>query len=259
MGKLKELENRILPFVSIALLLVFWQVLTMIGIGGKALPSPVAVYNEAVRIFTTNIAGKSIWMHIFYSVRRVLTAYLLAFVTGLPLGLYMGWNKTFDKIVKPVFEILRPIPPIAWIPLAILWLGIGEGPKVFICYVGAFVIFVLNAYTGMRYTDSLLIDASRTFGATRKQQFFNVALPASLPSIFAGVQNALSMAWMCVLAAEMVGAREGVGFLIINGMDLNRPAMIIVGMIIIGLIGTILAIAMRWLERVLCPWRRELV
>ena len=259
MGKLKELENRILPFVSIALLLVFWQVLTMIGIGGKALPSPVAVYNEAVRIFTTNIAGKSIWMHIFYSVRRVLTAYLLAFVTGLPLGLYMGWNKTFDKIVKPVFEILRPIPPIAWIPLAILWLGIGEGPKVFICYVGAFVIFVLNAYTGMRYTDSLLIDASRTFGANRKQQFFNVALPASLPSIFAGVQNALSMAWMCVLAAEMVGAREGVGFLIINGMDLNRPAMIIVGMIIIGLIGTILAIAMRWLERVLCPWRRELV
>lgn len=261
MGKLKEIDitKKVLPFISILLLLVFWQVLTMMGIGGKSLPAPFEVIQEAKRIFTVKIAGNNIWMHIFYSVRRVLSAYVLAFVTGLPLGLYMGWNRTFDKIVKPIFELLRPIPPIAWIPLAILWLGIGEGPKIFICYVGAFVIFVLNAYTGMRYTDQLLIDATRTFGATRRQQFFNVALPASLPSIFAGVQNALSMAWMCVLAAEMVGAREGVGFIIINGMDLNRPAMIIVGMIIIGVIGTILAILMRWLERVMCPWRRELV
>jgi len=255
----KEITNKVLPWLSVLLLIFLWHLTTMLGLGGKYLPSPLQVFEEAIRLFTVKIAGNTIWMHIYYSVRRVLIAYFLALVTGLPLGLYMGWNRTFDKIAKPIFELLRPIPPIAWIPLAILWLGIGEGPKIFIVYVGAFVIFVLNSYTGMRYTDTLLIDAARTFGASRRQQFFNVAFPASLPSVFAGIQNALSMAWMCVLAAEMVGGREGVGFIIINGMDLAKPSMIIVGMIIIGVIGTILAIGMRWLERVICPWRRELI
>ena len=95
-------------------------------------------------MFSVKIGGNTVWMHIYYSLRRVVIAYLLGAATGLPLGMYMGWNRTFDKVVKPVFEVLRPIPPIAWIPIAILWLGIGEGPKIFICYVGAFVIFVLN-------------------------------------------------------------------------------------------------------------------
>lgn len=254
----KNFFHRVISVLIIVLLVALWQLAATLGFTGKTVPSPYGIYKEAVRIFSVDIAGKNIWEHIYYSIRRVLTAYGLALITGLPLGLAMGWNRTFDKIVKPVFELLRPIPPIAWIPLAILWMGIGEGPKVFICYVGAFVIFVLNSYTGMRYTDPLLIDATRTYGATRRQQFFNVALPASLPSVFAGMQTALSDAWMCVLAAEMVGAREGVGYLILNGMELNKPAMIIVGMILIGLIGTIMAIIMRWLERVICPWRREL-
>lgn len=257
--KVSTIVNKLLSILPIVLLIVIWQILSMMGFTSKLLPSPYEIYKEAARMFTVKLAGISIWMHMFYSLKRVLIAYGLALITGVPLGLYMGWNRTFDKIVKPIFELLRPIPPIAWIPLAILWLGVGEGPKVFICFVGSFVIFVLNSYTGMRYTDKLLIDATRTYGATTKQQFFNVALPASLPSIFAGVQNALSMSWMCVLAAEMVGAREGVGYIILNGMDLNRPTMIIVGMIIIGVIGTILAITMRWLERGICPWRRDLV
>jgi NitT/TauT family transport system permease protein/sulfonate transport system permease protein len=185
-------------------------------------------------------------------------AYLLGAATGVPLGMYMGWNRTFDKVVKPVFEVLRPTPPIAWIPIAILWFGIGEGPKIFICYVGAFVIFVLNSYTGMRYTDPLLIAAARTYGATRRQQLFNVAIPASMRSVFSGVQNALRMSWMCVLAAELVGAREGVGYLIIQGMDMYKPPMIMVGMIIIGIIGASLAVILRRFERVVCPWRRDL-
>ena len=164
----------------------------------------------------------------------------------------------YAALLNPIFEVLRPIPPLAWIPLAILWLGIGEGPKIFICFVGAFVIFVMNSYTGMRYTDHLLIDAARTFGASRHQQLFNVAIPASLPSIFAGVQNAMSMAWMCVVAGELVVAREGVGFITFQGMEVGDVPMTIVGMITIGLIGFFLAVTLRFLERVLCPWRRDL-
>ena len=256
------LKNKLLsftaPMVSAAIFLLLWQTAVQF-VGTQALPSPAMILAEAVRLFSIKIAGNSIWMHVYYSMKRVLIAYFWAGLLGLPLGLFMGWNRTCDKIVKPLFELLRPIPPIAWIPIAILWLGIGEGPKIFICFVGSFVIFVLNSYIGMRYVDTLLIDAARAFGASKRQQLFNVAIPASLPSVFAGVQNALSTAWMCVLAAEMVGAREGVGFIILQGMDLNRPAMIIVGMVLIGLVGAGLAVILRLLEKVLCPWRRELV
>lgn len=244
--------------VSLGIFILFWQIISM-NSNTEFFPTPLMVWDEAIRLFNNPIGGNSIFMHVYYSMKRVLIAYFWAVLLGLPLGLYMGWNRVCEKIVMPVFELLRPIPPIAWIPIAILWLGVAEGSKIFICFVGAFVILVLNAYTGMRYVDPLLIDAARSFGSTRNQQFFNVAVPACLPSIFAGVQNALSMAWMCVLAAELVGAREGVGFIIIQGMDLNNPPMILVGMILIGIIGSVLAASLRRLEQALCPWRRELV
>jgi len=252
----KNLE-RIGTFGSFALLAIVWQLAAM-RLGAENLPSPITVLQKAAVMYSEPIGGNSMFAHIGYSLQRVLAAYLLAAGIGIPLGIAMGWNVTIRKIVSPIFELLRPIPPLAWIPLAILWLGIGEGPKIFICFVGAFVIFVLNAYTGMRYTERLLIDAARTFGATRHQQLFNVAIPASLPSVFAGVQNAMSMAWMCVVAAELVGAREGVGFIIIQGGDLSDVPMIIVGMVTIGLIGFALAVSLRFLERMLCPWRRDL-
>ena len=245
------------PLWSVGIFVVFWQVVTLFT--GPALPSPTTVFNEAVRLSGTPLGGNNLWMHLYYSLKRVLIAYGWAALIGLPLGIAMGWSRVCDKIVKPIFEVLRPIPPIAWIPIAILWLGVGEGPKIFICFVGSFAVFVLNAYTGMRYVDHLLIDAARSFGASPRQQLFNVAIPASMPSIFAGVQNALSMSWMCVLAAEMVGAREGVGYLIIQGMELNKPPMILVGMICIGVVGALLAVSLRMLERRLCPWRKELV
>lgn len=243
--------------LSFAIFLVFWQIMASL-VGPQYLPSPHAVFTRGLEMYGGVIGGKSMWAHIGYSLQRVLSAFVLAAATGIPLGIAMGWNTTVRKIVAPVFELLRPIPPLAWIPIAILWLGIGEGPKIFICYIGAFVIFVMNTYTGMRYTDPLLIDAARTYGATRRQQLFNVAIPAGLPSVFAGVQNAMSMAWMCVLAAELVSAREGVGFIIIQGMDQSDPPMIVVGMLTIGVTGFILAVALRFLERVLCPWRRDL-
>ncbi len=252
----KNLE-RIGTIASFAILLVIWQLAAM-RMGADFLPGPIAVLKKAFVMYSEPIGEHSMLAHIGYSLRRVIAAYLLAGGLGIPLGIAMGWNPTIRKIVSPIFELLRPIPPLAWIPLAILWLGIAEGPKIFICFVGAFVVFVLNTYTGMRYTDRLLIDAARTFGATRNQQLFNVAIPASLPSVFAGVQNAMSMAWMCVVAAELVGAREGVGFIIIQGGDLGDVPMIIVGMATIGIIGFFLAVSLRFLERALCPWRRDL-
>lgn len=253
-------ENWI-SFVSFALFLIFWELICRFEIVG---PYQLVPPSEVVTLFidkfsNANPDGALLYQHAAASLGLALAGFLAAVVIGVPLGLFMGWYPAVNMTARPLFDAIRPIPPIAWIPIAILWLGVAEGSKIFICFVGAFVIMILNAYTGMRYVDPLLIDATKSFGANRTQQFFNVAVPACMPSIFAGVQNALSMAWMCVLAAEMVGARQGVGFIIIQGMDLNKPAMILVGMVLIGIIGSLLAVTLRQAEKLLCPWRRELV
>lgn len=257
-GKVIFPGSQLVPLASLGTFVALWGLVSLYA-DPEFLPSPRRVWNEFLYLLDNPIGGNSIWAHMGYSLRRVMIAFGLAVLLGLPLGLWMGWSRVCEKIVTPIFEVLRPIPPIAWIPIAILWLGVAEGSKIFICFVGAFVIMVLNSFTGMRYVDPLLIDAARSFGATRSQQFFNVAVPSCMPSIFAGMQNSLSMAWMCVLAAEMVGAREGVGFIIIQGMDLNKSAMIVVGMILIGIVGSLLAMVFRWFERFVCPWRGELV
>ncbi len=255
---LKNILQRGAPMISFVVVFAIWQFLAWRQ-KGVALPYPSQVWDQAVSMIENPLGGRPLWMHVAYSMRRVVSGYLLAISLGIPLGLMRGWIPTVDKIVKPIFEVLRPIPPLAWIPIAILWLGTGEGPMVFICFVAAFVISVLTSYTGMRYVDPLLIDAARSFGATRNQQFFNVALPACLPSIFAGLQQGISVSWMGVVAAELVGAREGVGYIIILSMDMAKPDMTIVGMVIIGAIGAVLATSLRAAERRLCPWRRHLV
>ncbi|NLE75639.1 MAG: ABC transporter permease [Chloroflexi bacterium] len=248
---------RLLPILSPVVLILLWQIVAWAGIGGDLMPSPIKVVQEFFRMLFNKVGRYPLSGHVYWSMRRVLIAFFIAIAMGLPLGLLMGWSRRFEAIVKPIFEIFRPIPPIAWIPLAILWFGIGETPKVFICWVGAFVPVVMNAYTGVRFTESLLLDAGRTLGASNRQLFFEVAVPSALPAIFAGLQNGLSLAWMCVLAAELVGAREGVGFLIDTGMQLTNTSMVIAGMITIGAVGALIATVLRRMEKVIAPWLRE--
>ena len=248
----------VLPIASMFLMLALWQVVVGTGNFGKSLPSPVAVARQFWLMLFEPIGRTSLYGHIWASLVRVLSAFGVATITGIPLGLFMGWNKKFEAVVKPIFEIFRPIPPIAWIPLAILWFGIDETPKIFICFIGAFVPAVMNAYTGIRFTEPILLDAARMLGGNPRQLFTEVAIPSALPAIFAGLQNGLSSAWMCVLAAELVGAQQGVGYLILLGMELSNPAMIITGMLLIGAIGAGIAALLRYLEKRICPWKREI-
>ena len=251
-------KAHIVPIVSVIAVLTLWQLVVGTGNFGKSLPSPAGVARQFWLMLFEPIGRTSIYGHIWASLVRVLSAFAVAVFTGIPLGLFMGWNKRFEAIVKPVFEIFRPIPPIAWIPLAILWFGIDETPKIFICFIGAFVPTVMNAYTGVRFTEPMLLDAARMLGGNRRQLFTQVAIPSAMPAIFAGLQNGLSLSWMCVLAAEMVGAQEGIGYLILLGMDMSNPAMIITGMLLIGAIGAAIAMLLRYAEKRICPWKREI-
>lgn len=241
-----------LPFISLGTIGVLWIVTS--ANHSSMIPSPIEILQRYKTLIITPIGKVTLFDHIWASIQRVLIGFLAASALGVTLGLCMGWSKKIQAFVGPVFELLRPIPPIAWIPVVILWFGIGEEPKVFIVFVGAFVPVVINTFTGVKMLDPLFISAAKAFGATQRQMISEVVLPGVMPPVFAGLKNGLSNSWMCVLAAEMVGARLGVGYLIINGMDSGNIAQIICCMIIIGVVGAFISVGLSFLERRVCPW-----
>ena len=170
----------------------------------------------------------------------------------------MAVNPYINKIVKPIFDLLKPMPPIAWIPIAILWFGVGDTSKIFLIVIGAVIPCIINSYNGIRLVDPELYDVVRILGGTRRQMAWEVTFPAAFPAIFGGIQLSLSFAWTCVVAAELVSARAGLGFLIILGMQVSRPAMIVGGMAVIALISWLITVSLTKLETIVCPWKREI-
>jgi NitT/TauT family transport system permease protein len=168
----------------------------------------------------------------------------------------MGWYQRFDNLVRPIFEVMRPIPPIAWIPLAILWFGIGLGAKSFIIWLSAFVPCVINSYTGIKLTDPVLVRVARIFGATDREIFFKIGIPSAVPMVFTGLRLSLNSAWMTLVAAELLAATEGLGYMIQMGRRLLRPDIIVLGMLTIGLVGAILAGVLGKIEQRITMGRR---
>lgn len=243
----RNILNTLLPSFLIIVLIGVWIFAS--SRNSVLVPSPAAVIQRFIKTFTHPINNQLIWGHIWASLQRVLLALLISCGIGIPFGILIGWNKTFNAVFGTLFEILRPIPPIAWMPLIIMLLGIGEIPKVVIVFIGTFTPIVLNTATSIRLVDSLYLDVGRMFNASERQLLFNIALPASLTSIFAGFRTATSGGLMVVMAAEMIGAKAGLGFLIQRGLDAFDIPLIMVGMIVIGLVGTVLAVITDFLER----------
>lgn len=258
MKKAVQLEKIGWVVFDLLLLLLGWIFLVTCTSAKDTFPDPVSVFSMLFTSFVKPIGTYTMWGHIMWSLYRVMVGFTLASVTGIIVGIAMGSSKIAEAIIKPIFEFLRPIPPIAWIPLAILWFGIDEASKYFIIWLGAFINVTLNSYVGASRTDETLIGAARMLGAGKRKVFTRVILPASMPQIFAGLQVAMSSCWMAVLVAEMVRSNEGVGWIIIRGTDTGNTAQIIVGMITIGVIGFILTTVMSWIERKVCSWNTTL-
>jgi sulfonate transport system permease protein len=254
------LKNRyVLYVVSIVGLLAIWHFSAVSGAYSKYMPTPWMVLNELWRIAHENLAGQNLLGHLWSSLHRVLIGFAIGSIVGVPLGLFMALNRYVNALVKPVFDLIKPMPPISWISLAILWLGIGEESKVFIIAIGALVPALINSYNGIRLVDPALYDAIRMLGANRWQTMVEVTLPAGFPALFAGLQIALSVAWSCVLAAELVSARSGMGFLIILGMTMSKPAMILSGMVVIAITAYLITAVLSKVEKWVCPWKVELM
>lgn len=251
--KIRKVLYGLLSVSALALFVVAWVAVSHME--GTMLPTPPATFARFIEVMSAPISKATLPMHIWVSLRRVLIAFVFAVTIGISLGIGLGWSAKFNAFFGPLFEIIRPIPPIAWIPMIIIWFGIGETAKIVIVFIGAFTSIVLNTSAGIRAIDPLLISAGKALGANRRQLLIDVAFPATIPAILAGIRTALSSGWMCVVAAEMIAARQGVGFLIVRGQESGDTALIVVCMLAIGIVSALLSTFLSKMEGVLCPWQ----
>jgi ABC-type nitrate/sulfonate/bicarbonate transport system permease component len=256
---LRRALGRIAHLWLLVAFLIVWEVVSVYGqrINPQLdvmLPPPTAVVSAAAELLQRGV----LLVHIRDSLYRVLLAVGTAAVLGIPLGLAMGWSRRFRAAVDPLLEFIRPIPPLAWIPLSILWFGIGDAQIVYIIFLAAFFPVVLNAMAGARDVDTYLVRASQSLGASRRELFTTVVLPAALPSIFTGLRIGLGIGWMALVAGELVAAPSGLGYMINNARTLFRSDYILLGMVLIGVLGLLLDYLMRRLERLAMPWYRGL-
>ncbi len=217
------------------------------------LPPPSDVFAAAMDLLTRGTLQKDI----LASLKRVGMALLCALVIGIPLGAAIGGSSRVAWSLEPVVNFFRPIPPLAWIPLSIMWFGIGDVQNEFIIFLAAVFPILLNTIDGVRNVDRQLIRAAKTLGATPSGIALTVVLPAALPSMFVGLRIGTGIAWMALVAGEIVAASSGLGFLINQGRFLFRSDYVIVGMIAIGVIGLLLDAGLRVLQNVVMPWREK--
>lgn len=215
------------------------------------LPSPVSVAKFFVRV----VGNGELLEHTQASLARIFYANLAALGLGVPLGLAMGLSRTTERLLDGLLSLFRPIPPLAWVPLSILWLGIGTLSVVFITFLAAFFAVLINTMAGARAVDKLHVRAALSLGAGRRRLMTHVVIPTITPFIFTGLRISIGVSWMSIVAAELIAASSGLGYMIIYYREVLRTDAIIVGMLTIGVIGLLMDIAARWAERRLMPWR----
>lgn len=238
----------VLPLVALGL----WQLAAELRFANTVLlPPPGRVAMAAVGALESG----ELLRHLADSLVRILYANAIALGAGVPLGIFMGLYRPFEEIVDGLLNLLRPVPPIAWIPLAILWFGIGETSVIFITLLAAFFAVLLNTFAGVRSVDKSLVRAALSLGASRRILIMRVVLPATLPSIFTGIRIAIGVSWGSIVAGELVAATSGLGFMITFYREVLRTDLILVGMVSIAVAGLLMDRGLRWLERKALPWR----
>ncbi len=240
--------------LGIFLFLCIWYAAAKFSKLGQIMPDPVTVFSQFFLAFIEPIGTKTMAMHILTSLRRMIIPYIFGGIAGVLTGVLMGWYKLCDSIFMPYIQMFRPIPPIAWIPLSIVWFGFGEGSKYFLIFLACFFTIALTTYNGVRSVDETLVRAARMLGAKDNQLFTTIVLPTTVPYIFSGLQVALGSAWATIVAAEMIRSSEGVGWLIVSGQDIGNMTQIMVGIVAIALTGLLITSIMRGVESKLCAW-----
>lgn len=247
-----------LSISGVLLFFIIWEGVVLSGlVDSKKLCDVLQVCRLfVVKLSDPNPDGAVLMVNIWSSLEVALCGFGLAILIGIPLGWLMGWYKGFDAFVRPIFEIIRPIPPVSWIPLSIVWMGIGLKAKAFIVFFAAFVPCLINSYTGIRQTKEVLINVGKTFGASNFYIFRRVGIPSSLTMTFAGVKVAIGNAWATLVAAEMLASASGLGFMILQGRSYGRVDLIILGIVVIGILGVLITVLISKVENIFLGWKK---
>ena len=250
---------RALPYISIIAFFLIWESAVRSGmIPQTLLAAPSQVFDAFMdKLTNPNPDGAVMMTHFKTSLQEAFIGYVLALLVGLPLGLAMGWFKVAEGLFRPIFELIRPIPPIAWIPLTVFWFGIGLTGKVFIIWIGGIVPCVINSYVGVRMTNPVFLQMGRLYGATNWQLFWTVCIPSALPMVFGALQIALAWCWMNLVGAELLAANGGLGFLIQCGRKLGRPDLVVLGMVTVAMTGVFIGILIHYVEKKLLAGMRR--
>jgi NitT/TauT family transport system permease protein len=245
LAKPRTWEKFFWPIIAASLLLALWHY-SVLWTGTKVFPSPLNVKSGLTELLQRNV----LWRDIGDSLRRVAIGFGAAAVLGIPLGLTLGWYPSVNQVVNPVIQILRPISPIAWIPVAIIFFGVGDRAATFLIFLGAFFPIVVACAGGVSGVPSIFRRAGRNFGLSQMEILTRVVFPAALPQILIGLRIALGVAWLVVVAGEMIAVDSGLGYLVIDSRNSGkRYDLVVAAMLLIGLIGLVLDLGFRRLEK----------
>jgi taurine transport system permease protein len=251
-----EGSSVVISIVTVLTLLGAWFAITEAGLVKPLfLPKPQAVFQQFMEYVTGAANDKPLWEHFVASMARVFSAFLLACLTAIPVGIAMGMSRVARGIFDPPIEFYRPLPPLAYLPLIIIWFGIDEFPKVLLIYLSCFAPLALAARAGMKSAAQEQINAALSMGASYFQVIRHVILPSALPEILVGMRIAIGFGWTTLVAAEMVAANVGLGQMVLNASNFLRTDIVVMGIIIIGVVAYLFDLLMRKIEQRLVPWK----
>ena len=245
-----------ISLTTIGIMAVLWYIATNSGwIKPIFLPSPQATYQQFYEYLTGAANDKPLWQHFAASMLRVFAAFFLACLLAIPIGIAMGMSRVWRGIFDPPIELYRPLPPLAYLPLIIIWFGIDELPKVLLIFLSCFAPLAMAARSGMRSASQEQMNAAYSMGASYTQVIRHVVLPAAMPEILVGMRVAIGFGWSTLVAAEMVAANVGLGQMVLNASNFLRTDIVVMGIIVIGVVAYMFDLLMRWVEHKIVPWK----
>jgi len=256
----EKIQATLYGIASLAVLLLLWIAATSLfgWIGARILPSPFAVISRFADLLIDPFGGSTLLGHASGSLERWSLGVVAAVLLGIPIGVSFAWMPWFRAVVNPVFEVLRYIPPFAWVPIAILWFGVSTMTQASVVFIAAFPAIVINSQLGVQQVDRILLNAARVYGAGSLKTLKRVVMPVAAPSIYTGIRIAISNGWMALVGAELVVGKNGLGFLISQGQNNDSVSTIFVGIISIGALGILIDTIVHRSEAILLPWRKKL-
>jgi taurine transport system permease protein len=252
-GTRGDLSGWALSSIAVALAILAWFAFSKPSTS-TTFPTPEDFLAAAEQITFRGYAGGTLLMHVLQSMKLALMGFAVAIAAAIPLGIAMGLDRRIDAIFEPIVALIRPVPPLAWVPIAIIWFGLGDVAKVFVIWFTAFVPSLINTHAGIRNVDPTLIAAARVHGAKGWGLLWDVMLPGALPMIFSGLRVSLQGAWMTLVAAELVGAFYGLGRVLSIAAQDIYPGMIVVAMVFVAVAGASMNKALTTIERIALPW-----